>query len=174
VWEFTIWNQRLGTTPKLYALSSPTPSSSRLRAPLLAVFVIGVIVGSALGMGLLRLTTIHHRDIALVSMVTVLFVLAGAIGALSVLYHSTDTQREVLSAFALSLLCPLTLFPLLHLLLLLVDQRDEHVTEHTKDREISAVNAVTGFRHRLLQQKDLPTGLIDFSLLSPNHCVRET
>jgi hypothetical protein len=55
---------------------------------------------------------------------------------------------------------------LLLLLLFLVDQRDEHITDHRKDREISAANvAVTGFRHFLLEN-DLSTGLIDFSLLS--------
>jgi hypothetical protein len=101
VWEFTIWNQRLETSPKLYASSPPpTPFFPRLTSPFLAIFVIGVI---PLGMRLLRLTKIHHRDIALVSMVTVLFVLAGAICALSVLSHSTDTQREVLSVPALLL-----------------------------------------------------------------------
>jgi hypothetical protein len=48
-----------------------------------------------------------------------------------------------------SLFCPLILhfLPLLFLLVFLVDQRDEHVTEHRKDGEISAANAITGFRH---------------------------
>jgi hypothetical protein len=68
----------------------------RLTSPLLAIFVIGVIVLSPLGMGLLRLTKIHYRDIAFVAIMTAIFVFAGAIGALSVLSHSPDTQREVL------------------------------------------------------------------------------
>jgi hypothetical protein len=136
--------------------------------PSLAIFVIGVIIVSPLGMGLLRLTKMFPQDIAFVAIMTALFVFAGVIGALSVLYHSTDTQREVVSVPVL-LLCFVHLpssFLLLLLLLFMVDQRDEHVTEHRKDREISAANAaVTGFRHYLLQN-DFPTGLIDFSLHS--------
>jgi hypothetical protein len=132
---------------------------------------------SPLGMGLLRLTKIHYRDIAFVAIMTAIFVFAGAIGALSVLYHSPDTQGEVLSVPVLLLFCFVhspSSFLLLLLLLFMVDQRDEHVTEHRKDREILAGNAaVTGFRHCLLQN-DFPTGLIDFTPCSPNHCVRET
>jgi hypothetical protein len=91
-----------------HSISSSPPHSS-----LLAIFGIGVIVVSPLGMGLLRLTMIHHRDIAFVATMSVLFVLAGAIGALSVLYHSTDTQREVLSVpfLLLSALSTHLLFP---------------------------------------------------------------
>jgi hypothetical protein len=127
---------------------------SRITAPLLAIFVIGIIAVSPLGMSLLRLKKIHHRDIALVAMVTILFALV-AIGALYVSYHLTDTEREVLSAF------PLALCLSSHLSFsFLVDQRDDHGTEHNKNREIFAANAVTGFRHCLLQ-KDLPTGFIN-------------
>jgi hypothetical protein len=124
---------------------------------------------SPLGMGLLRLTKMFPRYIAFVAIMTVLFVFARAIGALPVLYHSTDTPREVLSVPFL-LLSALSTLSLLLLLVFLVYQRYEHVTEHLKDREISAANAVVpGFRHRLLPN-DLPTGLIDFSLLSSYLC----
>jgi hypothetical protein len=74
----------------------PTSSLPRLTPLLLAIFVMRIIAVSLLGIGLLRLTKILHRDIVFVAMVTVLFVLAGAIGALYVFYHLTDTQREVL------------------------------------------------------------------------------
>jgi hypothetical protein len=85
-------SQTVCLSPRLHLLP-------RLTSPLLAIFAIGVIVLSPLGMGLLRLTKIHHhyRDIAFVAIMTALFVFAGAIGALSVLSHSPDTQREVLS-----------------------------------------------------------------------------
>jgi uncharacterized BrkB/YihY/UPF0761 family membrane protein len=82
-----------------------------LTSPLVAIFVIGVIVVSPLGMGLIRLTKIHHQDIALVAIMTVFFVLAGAMGALSVLYHSTDTLQEVLSV-PVHLLSTLSTYPL--------------------------------------------------------------
>jgi hypothetical protein len=136
---------------------------------LLAVFVIGILAVSPLGMGLLRLTKILHQGIALVATVRVLFFLAGAICALHVFCHSTGTRREVPFAFPLALCFPLTFL----FLLLLLDQRDVHATEQEKDKEISAINDATGFRHCLLH-KDLPTGLINLSLLYPQICVRET
>jgi hypothetical protein len=72
-----------------------------LTAPLLAIFVIGIIAVSPLGMVYLRLT-----KIAFVAIITVLFVMTGAIGALYVLYRSTDILREVL--------CTLLLFCIVH------------------------------------------------------------
>jgi hypothetical protein len=149
--------------PTVCLLSSLLHLFPRLTPLLVANFVIGIIAVSLLGMGLLRLTKIHHGDIAFVAMVTVLFmfVLAKAIGAFYVSYHCFDTLREVLYVFRLVLLVHSPLF--LSFSSPPIDQRDEHGTEYQKDREISTANdAVTSFRHCLLQ-KDLPTGLINFS-----------
>jgi hypothetical protein len=175
VWEFTIWNQRLETSPQLYVFSPPTPSSSPRHISLLSYlcdrshcFVSSWHGSPSIDEDSLSRHCIRcHNDRYL----CLRWSDRCFVCPLSLPRHSTRGSS-----------CPLALcffhspspFLLLLLLLFMVDQRDEHVTEHRKDREISAANAaVTGFRLCLLQN-DLPTGLIDFSRLSPHQlCQRD-
>jgi hypothetical protein len=145
-------------------VSDGMPHFSHSLTPLLlAIFGIGFIAVPLLGMGLLLLAKMHHQDIG-----TVLFVLV-AIGALYVIYRSTGTLREVRSLRFL-LLSTLSTHPSSssYSSSSCCDQRDEHTTQQDEDKEIPAN---TAFRHCLLH-KDLPRGLINLFMLSPNIYVR--
>jgi hypothetical protein len=112
-------------------------------------------------MGVLLLAKKHHQDVALSATAIVLIVSAGAIRELDLFYCSIGTRREVRfvscchlhsPSFSSSLCSSASWFY----------QRDEHPTEQNNDREISAANAVTGFRHCLLHNLvDTPSSPTD-------------